>query len=241
MFTKINSGGIRGIEGFFVSVEADVSNGLPAFSISGQLASEVREAQERVRTALKNSGFQLPAKKITVNLSPAGVKKGGTAFDLPIAVAVLGAFGVLDIRQLEDSMIIGELGLDGTVKPVTGILVQTAAARDRGLKRCFLPEENRTEGILAEGIEVIGVRSLAQMAELLNGRKVGVFGETGWTENEASKKVLTQFRENMLVPDKAYDVDFKEINGQGVLRRAAEVAAAGLHGLVMCGRAGPGQ
>jgi len=241
MFTKINSGGIRGIEGFFVSVEADVSNGLPAFSISGQLASEVREAQERVRTALKNSGFQLPAKKNTVNLSPAGVKKGGTAFDLPIAVAVLGAFGVLEIRQLEDSMIIGELGLDGTVKPVTGILVQTAAARDRGLKRCFLPEENRTEGILAEGIEVIGVRSLAQMAELLNGRKGGVFGETGWTENEASKKVLTQFRENMLVPDKAYDVDFKEINGQGVLRRAAEVAAAGMHGLLMCGSAGTGK
>ena len=113
MFTKINRRRYQGNRRLFCVRGGRCIERLPAFSISGQLASEVREAQERVRTALKNSGFQLPAKKITVNLSPAGVKKGGTAFDLPIAVAVLGAFGVLDIRQLEDSMIIGEWGLDG--------------------------------------------------------------------------------------------------------------------------------
>ena len=96
MFTQINSAGIYGMEGFLVSLEADASSGLPGFSIAGQLALEVREAQERVRTALKNSNFQLPAKKITVNLSPAGSKKEGTAFDLPIAAAVLGAFGLLE-------------------------------------------------------------------------------------------------------------------------------------------------
>ena len=115
MFTQINSAGIHGMEGFLVSVESDVSNGLPGFSISGQLALEVREAQERVRTALKNSDLQLPAKKITVNLSPAGMKKEGTAFDLPIAAAVLGAFELLAAEKLKDSLLIGELGLDGSV------------------------------------------------------------------------------------------------------------------------------
>ena len=109
------------MEGVLVSVEADVSDGLPGFSISGQLASEVRESQDRVRTALKNSGFRLPAKKITVNLSPAGIRKGGTAYDLPIAVAILGAFQVVGTDTLEDSMVIGELGLDGRVKPVSGV------------------------------------------------------------------------------------------------------------------------
>mgnify|MGYP002545106488 CR=1 FL=1 len=103
MFTQISSAGIRGMEGFLVSVEADVSNGLPGFSISGQLALEVREAQERVRTALKNSDFQLPAKKITVNLSPAGRRKEGTVFDLPIAAAVLGAFELLSAEKLKDA------------------------------------------------------------------------------------------------------------------------------------------
>ena len=117
MFTQINSGGIWAVEGVLVSVEADVADGLPGFSISGQLASEVRESQERVRTALKNSGFRLPAKKITVNLSPAGIRKGGTAYDLPIAVAILGAFQMVGTDVLKDSMVIGELGLDGRVKP----------------------------------------------------------------------------------------------------------------------------
>ena len=129
MFTRINSGGIWAVEGVLVSVEADVSDGLPGFSISGQLASEVRESQDRVRTALKNSGFRLPAKKITVNLSPAGIRKGGTAYDLPIAVAILGAFQVVGTDMLEDSMVIGELGLDGRVKPVSGVLSLAAMAR----------------------------------------------------------------------------------------------------------------
>jgi len=107
MFTQINSAGIHGMEGFLVSVESDVSNGLPGFSISGQLALEVREAQERVRTALKNSDLQLPAKKITVNLSPAGMKKEGTAFDLPIAAAVLGAFELLAGEEMKGFLFIG--------------------------------------------------------------------------------------------------------------------------------------
>ena len=167
MFTRINSSGIQGIGAYPVSVEADVANGLPGFSISGQLSTEVREAQERVRTALKNSGFQLPAKKITVNLSPAGVKKGGTAFDLPIAVAVLGAFGVLDTGGLGECLVIGELGLDGSVKPVPGVLVHTEAARAGGLRQCILPGENEREGRLIKGIQIIGIRSLKELVQTL--------------------------------------------------------------------------
>ena len=148
MFTQINSGGIRAVEGVLVSVEADVSDGLPGFSISGQLASEVRESQERVRTALKNSGFRLPAKKITVNLSPAGIRKGGTAYDLPIAVAILGAFQMVRTDVLKDSMVIGELGLDGRVKPVSGVLSLASMAREEGIRRCFLPLGNVEEGLV---------------------------------------------------------------------------------------------
>ena len=152
------------MEGVLVSVEADVSDGLPGFSISGQLASEVRESQDRVRTALKNSGFRLPAKKITVNLSPAGIRKGGTAYDLPIAVAILGAFQVVGTDALEDSMVIGELGLDGGVKPVRGVLSLVAMAREKGIKRCFLPIENVAEGLVMEGVDMVGVESLGHMA-----------------------------------------------------------------------------
>ena len=158
MFTQISSAGIRGMEGFLVSVEADVSNGLPGFSISGQLALEVREAQERVRTALKNSDFQLPAKKITVNLSPAGRRKEGTVFDLPIAAAVLGAFELLSAEKLKDALLIGELGLDGSVKPVRGVLVLVSAAKKMGFRRCLLPVANVSEGTLVEGIQIILLR-----------------------------------------------------------------------------------
>ncbi len=219
MFTRINSSGIQGIGAYPVSVEADVANGLPGFSISGQLSTEVREAQERVRTALKNSGFQLPAKKITVNLSPAGVKKGGTAFDLPIAVAVLGAFGVLDTGGLGECLVIGELGLDGSVKPVPGVLVHTEAARAGGLRQCILPGENEREGRLIKGIQIIGICSLKELVQTLARPDWKSTGQKEETEEEEKDRSC----EGDLV-------DFKEINGQGVLRRAAEVAAAGRRG-----------
>ncbi len=229
MFTQINSAGIRGMEGFLVSVEADVSNGLPGFSISGQLALEVREAQERVRTALKNSDFQLPAKKITVNLSPAGSRKEGTAFDLPIAAAVLGAFGLLSAEKLKDSLLIGELGLDGSVKPVRGVLVLVSAAREMGFRRCLLPMQNMAEGDLVEGIQIIGIRSLRHLQEALSQKSF----------EDAVQEIPTTVNGRTFKPE--YPFDFKEICGQSVLRRAAEVAAAGKHGLLMCGSAGTGK
>lgn len=230
MFTQINSAGIHGMEGFLVSVEADVSNGLPGFSISGQLALEVREAQERVRTALKNSNFQLPVKKITVNLSPAGSKKEGTAFDLPIAAAVLGAFGLLEAEKLKDSLLIGELGLDGSVKPVRGVLILVSTAKKLGFRRCFLPVSNVAEGDLIEGIQIAGVKSLKHLQDLLSHDHLEEISR------EEQQKTISDHKVETNDP-----FDFREICGQSVLRRAAEVAAAGRHGLLMCGSAGTGK
>ncbi|MCC8024076.1 MAG: YifB family Mg chelatase-like AAA ATPase [Clostridium sp.] len=228
MFTQINSGGIRAVEGFIVSVEADASEGLPGFSISGQLALAVRESQDRVRTALRNSGFRLPAKKITVNLSPAGVRKGGTAYDLPIAVAILGAYGLINTECLKDSMVIGELGLDGSVKHVSGVLALVTAARDKGLVRCFLPQVNAMEGTVIEGVEIVGVESLGHMAWLLE-HPSDIKGIRGMDENAWRQE------------NRGWDLDFREVSGQLVLKRAAEVAAAGMHGLLLNGSAGTGK
>ena len=198
------------MEGVLVSVEADVSDGLPGFSISGQLASEVRESQDRVRTALKNSGFRLLAKKITVNLSPAGIRKGGTAYDLPIAVAILGAFQMVGTDALEDSMVIGELGLDGRVKPVSGVLSLAAMAREKGIRRCFLPLENVEEGLVMEGVDMVGVKSLGHMAGILRG---AVSMEPCHVPPHRP-----EYRRQ-----KKDGPDYREVNGQAILRRAAEV------------------
>lgn len=228
MFTQIYSGGIWAVEGFLVSVEADVSDGLPCFSISGQLASEVKEAQERVRTALRNSGFRLPSRKITVNLSPAGIRKGGTAYDLPIAVAILGSFQMVRTDILKDSMMIGELGLDGRVKPVSGVLSLAAMAREKGLKRCFLPLENVKEGMVVEGLDMVGVESLGHMAAML--------------KNQVPIEPCYMHREQLWSGSRQdHALDYREVNGQKLLRRAAEVAAAGMHGLLLTGSAGTGK
>lgn len=228
MFTQINSGDIRAVEGFVVSVEADASEGLPGFSISGQLGLAVRESQERVRTALRNSGFRLPAKKITVNLSPAGVRKDGTSYDLPIAVAILGAYGLVNTDWLKDSMVIGELGLDGTVKHVSGVLALVTAAREKGLIRCFLPKENVREGRVIGGVEIVGVDSLSYMVTLLE---------------DPSRILATSSVDENFYKQEEGDcrADFRDVRGQRTLRRAAEVAAAGMHGLLLNGRAGTGK
>lgn len=228
MFVKVNSAGICGVSGQIVSTEADVGDGLPGFVMVGYLASEVREAQDRVRTALKNSGFRLPARKITVNLSPADLRKEGTAYDLAIAVAVLGAYGLSDMRAVSGSLVVGELGLDGRVKPVGGVMSMVMAAREAGLTRCYLPEENVKEGLVVERMEIVGVGSLARMAGILAApesvRPAVQPGEQTWREEEG-----------------AYDVDYREVNGQRFLRRAAEVAAAGMHNLLLGGPAGTGK
>ena len=167
MFSKSYSGITIGIDGYIISVEADISDGLPEFRMVGGLASEVKEAKERVRIALKNSGYRLQPKKITVNLSPADMKKGGTTFDLPIAISILAASGYIPQNNLEQVLIIGELSLDGTVKSVNGVLPIIYKAKEMGFKKCIVPIGNANESAIINEVEVIGVRTLKETLDYL--------------------------------------------------------------------------
>lgn len=227
MFSKVYSAGLQGIDGYPVQVEADVGNGLPGFYMVGYLASEVREAAERVKTALKNSGFPMQPRKITVNLSPADIRKDGTAFDLPVAVAVLTAYGIGKPSVLEGSAFIGELGLDGRIKPVRGVLSLVSALRDAGRRRCFLPKENVPEGMAVGQIEIVSVEHMEQMMEFLK---------------KPEKIAREHFFYRDFLEDQEEDVvDFSEVNGQRLVRRATEVAAAGRHNILYLGPPGSGK
>lgn len=211
-----------------ISIEADVSDGLPGYSFVGYLASEVREAQDRVRTAIKNLGLSLPPKKVTINLSPADIRKEGTAYDLGIAAAILMAYGVVLPELTEEAAFIGELGLDGKVKGIPGVLALTSWARQFGFTKLFLPKENVKEASVISGISLVGVSSLEEVMLILQGNQA--MAEFERNENFYISGDLNK-----------YDVDFSEINGQTVLRRAAEVAAAGMHNLLIIGPAGSGK
>ena len=219
---------MQGLDGLQISIEADVSDGLPGYSFVGYLASEVREAQDRVRTAIKNLGLSLPPKKVTINLSPADIRKEGTAYDLGIAVAILMAYGALLPDLTEGAAFIGELGLDGKIKRIPGVLALTSWAKQFGFTKLFLPKENVREASVIEGIGLIGVDSLQELMLMLQGNQA-------MTEYENTEKICISGNLNR------YDVDFSEINGQTVLRRAAEVAAAGMHNLLIIGPAGSGK
>ena len=151
-FSTVLSAAIQGLHVEMVHVEADVSNGVPMFHMVGYLSSEVREASERVRTAIRNSGIQLPVKKIIVNLAPATVRKKGASFDLPIALAILASMGFFPEEQIRDTLVVGELGLDGSIKEVAGVLPVVMQAKEEGYRKCILPSRNVREGALVGGI-----------------------------------------------------------------------------------------
>lgn len=228
LFSKVYSAGLQGIDGYLVQVEADVGNGLPGFHMVGYLASEVKEAEERVRTSLKNSGFILPPRKVTVNLSPADIRKDGTAFDLPVAVAVLTSYGVIDMEALKDQSFVGELGLDGQVKPVRGVLSMVSALRDAGRRRCFLPKTNAPEGMAVGEIEIVGVSHLREITDFLTGQG---------TKEKFYEPAFFHAEEQ----NSSYLVDFSEVNGQQLVRRATEVAVAGRHNILYLGPPGSGK
>ena len=162
-FCCVTSACIQGLQVEMIRVEADISNGLPMLHMVGYLSSEVKEAADRVRTALRNADVKLPPKKIMVNLAPATLRKKGASYDLPIAVSILAALGMIPPDRLENLLIVGELSLDGSVKKVPGILPVVWQARKAGLRACIVPEGNGPEGALAEGIPVIGVSHIRQL------------------------------------------------------------------------------
>lgn len=227
MYSIVSTAIIRGISSLPVQVEADVSNGMPVFEMVGFLASEVKEARERVRTALRNSGYMLPAKRITVNLSPANIKKTGSGFDLPVAVAILAALGIVPKERLEGILITGEIGLNGNIQPVEGILPIVAEAKEHGFTHCLLPYENCREASVIKNVQIAAFRHLTEVIDYLNGNGIqGQYIEDG--EKEQGKK-------------EAEEPDFSQINGQKFVRRAGEAAAAGMHNILMTGPPGAGK
>ncbi|MDE6025693.1 MAG: YifB family Mg chelatase-like AAA ATPase [Lachnospiraceae bacterium] len=227
MFNKVSSSAVMGIDGVVIQVEADVSDGLPMFSMVGCLSPSVREAGERVRTALKNSDFYLPPKRITVNLSPGNIKKYGTGFDLPIAVAILLCMGITPEEnvRLDKTLIIGELGLNGMVKPVNGILPMIYDCHELGYDTCIVPCENMKEAALVEGMKVFGVESLKQAVDFITGISSMESYKFGYEYDILQKGKL----------------DFSEIKGQESIKRGMEIAAAGFHNVLMAGAAGAGK
>lgn len=224
MFCRVLSAVVLGLQVHSVQVEVDVSDGLPGFIMVGYLSSQVREAQDRVRTALKNSGLALPPKRITVNLSPADIRKDGTGFDLPITAAILCAIGKVPEKSLEGVFLAGELGLNGEVHFVRGILPMILNAREGSCKVCIVPEENLAEAEVVEGITCVGVRCIDELLEYLR------HGTLPVRDNKPVENLITKYEE-----------DFSDIRGQEALKRAALVAVSGFHNMLLIGPPGAGK
>ena len=227
MVAKVYTGTTNGIEGILVCVEADISDGLPMFDMVGYLGAEVKEARERVRTALKNSGFRLPPSHITVNLSPADLRKQGNYFDLPIALSVLAAAGFVRMDELENKIFIGELGLDGKIHPVNGTLVLAECGQKAGIKKAVVPKENAKEAACLQETVVYGTKTLKEIVELLN-------NPDRLEENRQAVLYETSDKEDD-------SLDYDELYGQERMKRAAMVASAGFHNLLYIGQPGSGK
>lgn len=228
MYSEVASAILEGIDSVLVRVETDISDGLPVFEMVGYLSSEVKESKERVRTALKNSGLSLPVKRITVNFSPANIRKSGSGFDLPITIGILLSMGILQQESLENVLVVGEMSLDGNILPVNGILSMVAKAKDEGLRYCIIPKGNEAEASLINDMICYSVSHLRDVIELV-----------GLPDEERARFIYEPYGELEENIENFYD--FQMINGQDFVKRACEVAAAGMHNLLLIGPAGSGK
>jgi magnesium chelatase family protein len=227
MLAKVNSAALYGIDALRVEVEIDLASGLPQLATVGLPEGAVKESKDRIRAAVKNCGYTFPAKRITINLAPADIKKEGSSYDLPMAVGILAAEGLVEKNRLDDYLLIGELSLDGTIKPVRGALPVAMAAKKEKVKGVMLPEQNAPEAAVVSEVEVLAVRDLPQVVEFLN---------SGNNIVPTTVNVADLFNQHS-----QYDADFNDVKGQQHVKRALEVAAAGGHNVILVGPPGSGK